>query len=59
MKYLYLSVLFLCSMALKSQNPEIVKGTLLLRTAKDADLIKIVDDNRYLNGIASGLRPAR
>jgi hypothetical protein len=46
-------------MALKSQNPEIVKGTLLLRTAKDADLIKIVDDNRYLNGIASGLRPAR
>ena len=59
MKYICLSILLLISLSIKSQNPEIIKGTLLLRTAKDADLLKIVDDNRYLNGIASGLRPAR
>ena len=59
MKYLYLSILLICSLALKSQNPEIVKGTLLLRTANDADLLKILDDNRMLNGTPSGLRPSR
>jgi subtilisin family serine protease len=59
MKYLYLSILLICSLALKSQNPEIVKGTILLRTANDADLLKILDDNQMLNGSPSGLRPSR
>ena len=59
MKYLYLSLALLLSLTTFAQSPEIVKGTLLLRIANDADLLKIVDDNHMLNGSSSGLRPSR
>ena len=59
MKFIYLLALLLFTLLAQAQSPEIVKGTILLRTANDAGLLKIVDDNRFLNGSPSGLRPSR
>jgi serine protease len=59
MKYLHIFLLFIIFNTANAQNLKIVEGTLIVRVSSDEDLLKILDDNRIIEGQQTGLRPAK
>ncbi len=59
MKYLYITIFFLSSLAAFAQKPEIVKGSILVRVTDDAALLKLIDESGKLDGKITRLQPVK
>lgn len=59
MKYIFLPLLLLLSLSLHAQQPEIVKGDLLIQVADEKALLQIIDELQQLNGQPTRLHIGR
>lgn len=52
-------VMFVIGTKIQAQENDLVRGSILVRVEKDADLLKIIDENTFLNGSPTRLHPQR